>query len=68
MSDVVFVQGLRKSYGSVVAVDSVSFQVETGEVFGLLGPNEAGKTTTIECLEGLRRPDGGVVRMPGRDP
>lgn len=68
MSVVVVVQGLRKSYGPVVAIDGVSFQVEEGEVFGLLGPNGAGKTTTIECLEGLRRPDGGVVRVLGCDP
>ena len=48
------VDNLRKSYGSVVAVDGISFQVEQREIFGLLGPNGAGKTTTVEILEGLR--------------
>jgi ABC-type molybdenum transport system ATPase subunit/photorepair protein PhrA len=43
---------LRKSYGSVVAVDDVSFSVAEGEIFGILGPNGAGKTTTVECVIG----------------
>ncbi|MDW7982670.1 MAG: ABC transporter ATP-binding protein [Thermomicrobium sp.] len=68
MSVVIDVRGLRKTYGTVVAIDDVSFQVEEGEIFGIIGPNGAGKTTTIECLEGLRRPDGGMVRVLGRDP
>jgi ABC-2 type transport system ATP-binding protein len=62
------VQGLRKTYGSTTAVDDVSFTVEQGEIVGLLGPNGSGKTTTVECLEGLRRPDGGRVRVLGLDP
>lgn len=65
---VVSVVGLRKSYGSTVAVDGVSFEVGAGEVFGIVGPNGAGKTTTVECLEGLRAPDEGVVRVLGLDP
>jgi ABC-2 type transport system ATP-binding protein len=65
---VVSVVGLRKSYGSTVAVDGVSFEVGAGEVFGIVGPNGAGKTTTVECLEGLRAPDAGVVRVLGLDP
>ena len=68
MSAVVTVSNLRKTYGSLVAVDGVSFAVEEGEIFGLLGPNGAGKTTTMECVEGVRRPDGGVIRVLGRDP
>lgn len=60
--------GLRVTYGSVVAVDSISFRVEEGEVFGLVGPNGAGKTSTIECLEGLRKGAGGEVRVLGLDP
>jgi ABC-2 type transport system ATP-binding protein len=65
---VVSVDGLRKTYGSVVAVEDVSFEVTRGEIFGLLGPNGAGKTTTVECLQGLRRPDGGRLRVLDLDP
>src|ERR1700726_5242284 len=59
---------LRKSYGSVVAVDDVSFSVAEGEIFGILGPNGAGKTTTVECVTGLRAPDAGEIRVLGLDP
>jgi ABC-2 type transport system ATP-binding protein len=59
---------LRKSYGSVVAVDDVSFSVTEGEIFGILGPNGAGKTTTVECVIGLREPDAGSIRLLGLDP
>jgi ABC-2 type transport system ATP-binding protein len=65
---VVEVKGLRKSYGSVRAVDDVSFSVERGEVFALLGPNGAGKTTSIEVLEGFIRRDAGEVSVLGVDP
>ncbi len=65
---VIQVEHLRKVYGSTVAVDDVSFEVHEGEIFGMVGPNAAGKTTTIECIEGLRRPGGGQVRVLGRDP
>ncbi|HKR99672.1 MAG TPA: ABC transporter ATP-binding protein [Candidatus Dormibacteraeota bacterium] len=64
----IVVEGLRKSYGDLVAVDGVSFAVEPGEVFGLLGPNGAGKTTTVEILEGYRRRDGGTASVLGVDP
>jgi ABC-2 type transport system ATP-binding protein len=66
--DVIKVEGMSKRYGSVVAVDGVSFQVHAGEIFGMVGPNGSGKTTTIECIEGLREPDEGVVRVLGLDP
>jgi ABC-2 type transport system ATP-binding protein len=65
---VIEVSGLHKKYGSKVAVEDVSFTVEAGEIFGILGPNGAGKTTTVECVTGLRRPDGGQLRVLGRDP
>ena len=64
----VSVRGLMRSYGSVRAVDGVSFEVEAGEVFALLGPNGAGKTTTIEILEGFRERDEGDVSVLGIDP
>ncbi|GAA2389648.1 ABC transporter ATP-binding protein [Streptomyces glaucosporus] len=62
------VEGLRKRYGDVQAVDGVSFTVERGEFYGILGPNGAGKTTTLEITEGLRRPDEGEVRLLGESP
>jgi ABC-2 type transport system ATP-binding protein len=62
------VTALRKTYGSLKAVDGISFTVKEGEVFGLLGPNGAGKTTTIEIMEGLRERDGGDVKILGVDP
>jgi len=65
---VIAIEHLRKTYGSVVAVEDVSFEVQQGEIFGLLGPNGAGKTTSVECVQGLRRRDGGEVRVLGLDP
>jgi ABC-type glutathione transport system ATPase component len=62
------VRHLRKTYGTLVAVDDVSFTVTEGEIFGILGPNGAGKTTAIECAVGLRRPDAGTIRLLGLDP
>src|ERR687893_295879 len=60
------VRNLRKSFGSVVAVDKLDLQVARGECFGLLGPNGAGKTTTIEICEGLTAADAGEVEVLGR--
>jgi ABC-2 type transport system ATP-binding protein len=65
---VIQVSGVRKTYGSTVAVDEVSFEVLDGEIFGLIGPNGAGKTTTMECIEGLRKPDRGRIAVLGLDP
>jgi len=59
---------LRKTYGTLAAVDDVSFSVADGEIFGILGPNGAGKTTTVECAIGLRSPDAGTIRLMGLDP
>jgi ABC-2 type transport system ATP-binding protein len=68
MDSIVQVAGLRKTYGTTVAVADVSFSVGEGEIFGMVGPNGAGKTTTIECLEGMRKPERGTVRVLGVDP
>lgn len=60
---------LQKSYGSLKAVDGVSFRVEKGEAFALLGPNGAGKSTTILMLAGALRPDSGTIHIAGnQDP
>jgi ABC-2 type transport system ATP-binding protein len=61
------VEQLRKSYGELIAVDSVSFTALPGGIFGLLGPNGAGKTTTIGCISGLLMPSAGHVKVMGHD-
>jgi len=61
------VSELSKIYGSVNAVDGISFDVSYGEVFGFLGPNGAGKTTTIKVLTTLVHPTSGVVKIFGKD-
>ena len=65
---IIEVVDLQKRYGSQVAVAGASFDVQAGEIFGIVGPNGSGKTTTVECVTGLRRPDGGTVRVLGLDP
>ncbi len=59
------VKELRKSFGPVVAVESISFEVAQGEVFTIIGPNGAGKTTTLEMIEGLQSPDHGEIEVLG---
>ncbi|MEP7097548.1 MAG: ATP-binding cassette domain-containing protein [Dokdonella sp.] len=61
------VRDLRKSFGTVQAVDGVSFTAHDGEITGLLGPNGAGKTTTLRMLYTLMRPDTGQVLVDGID-
>jgi ABC-2 type transport system ATP-binding protein len=63
----IFVEGLSKSYGDVVALDDVSLRCETGEVFGLLGPNGAGKSTLLKIVVGLLKPTSGIVRLGAHD-
>ncbi|WP_454301755.1 ABC transporter ATP-binding protein [Salana multivorans] len=65
---VVTVRGLTKSYGGQVVLDRLDLDVHAGEVVGLIGANGAGKTTAVECLQGLRRPDAGRMRVLGLDP
>jgi ABC-2 type transport system ATP-binding protein len=67
-SPVVALEGLTKRYGGSTVVDDVTLHVERGEIFGILGTNGAGKTTSVECAQGLRRPDAGSVRVLGLDP
>ena len=59
---------VTKKYDSVTALRDLSLSVESGEMFGLIGPDGAGKTTTIRLMCGLLKPDGGRVRVLGRDP
>lgn len=64
---IVNVQNVRKSYGKVEALGGVSFEVKEGELFGLIGPDGAGKTTLFHILTTLRKPDEGVARIMGLD-
>jgi linearmycin/streptolysin S transport system ATP-binding protein len=59
-------RGLRRSFGDLVAVDGVGFHIDPGEAYGLLGPNAAGKTTTISMIAGLLEPDDGEVVVAGQ--
>jgi ABC-2 type transport system ATP-binding protein len=62
---VIRVEGLRKSFGDVRAVDGVDLHVERGEILVLLGQNGAGKSTTLRCLGGILRPDAGLIELDG---
>ncbi|WP_245987066.1 ABC transporter permease subunit [Azospirillum thermophilum] len=61
------VDGLSKRFGGVLAVDGLSFPLEPGTITGLIGPNGSGKTTAINLISGLERPDAGSVRLGGRE-
>ncbi len=65
MEPAVRISSLKKCYGSVEAVKSVSFEIASGQIFGLLGPNGSGKTTTLRCLCSLSSPDAGQVDVFG---
>lgn len=67
-ASVIEARGLTKRYGGTVAVDGIDLTIEKGEVFGLLGPNGSGKTTTILLLLGLTEPSAGEIRVLGLDP
>ncbi|MFI7542503.1 ABC transporter ATP-binding protein [Actinoplanes sp. NPDC049599] len=64
----IVVTDLTRRYGTLLALDQVSFTVEVGQIVALLGPNGAGKTTAVEILEGYRPRDGGQVSVLGFDP
>jgi ABC-2 type transport system ATP-binding protein len=64
---VIQVTDLRKEYGETVAVDDVTFEVRSNEIFAIVGPNGAGKTTAVEILECLRRPTSGSATVLGHD-
>jgi ABC-2 type transport system ATP-binding protein len=68
MEKALVVHELVKAYGNKTAVDHLNFEVERGEIFGLLGHNGAGKTTTIECILGVKKADHGEALIFGKDP
>lgn len=67
MSEPLEIDRLRRAFGERVALDGVTFSVREGEIFGLLGPNGGGKTTTFRILSTLLRPSGGAASVCGRD-
>ena len=66
--DAVVFDDVRKKFGAVTALDHVTLRIGRGEMFGLIGPDGAGKTTAIRLACGLLRADGGTIRLGGRDP
>ena len=68
MRNIISVENLKKSYKSKIAVDNLCFSVKKGEFFGLLGHNGAGKSTTIDCILGLKNFESGTVRILDMDP
>ncbi|MBB4194468.1 branched-chain amino acid transport system ATP-binding protein [Rhizobium aethiopicum] len=67
MSEILNVQNLRKSYGSITVVDDLSFKVEKGECLGVIGPNGAGKTSLFNVIDGGVVVDGGRITLDGED-
>ena len=68
MSEAIFVEGLTKAYNGKTVLDHLNLSVKSGTVFGLLGANGAGKSTTIACMLGTKQADCGTVRLLGQDP
>lgn len=66
MNSVIQVRGLKKSYDTNIVLNGLDFEIEKRETFALLGINGAGKTTALECIEGLRKYDGGTIAVSGK--
>ena len=66
MADALQVKGLKKSYGNIPVLKGIDFSVQRGEMFALLGVNGAGKTTALECIEGLHTYDNGEITIRGK--
>jgi branched-chain amino acid transport system ATP-binding protein len=67
MSALLSVDNLQKHFGGIVAVDGVSFEVHEGEILGIIGPNGSGKSTLFNCILGQLQPNGGEVRLDGKN-
>jgi branched-chain amino acid transport system ATP-binding protein len=67
MATVLQVDGVKKHFGGIAAVDGVSFTVEEGEILGIIGPNGCGKSTLFNCILGQLAPTAGIVRLDGAD-
>src|SRR3954467_10239355 len=67
MSEIIAIQNLSKRFGSILALDDVSFSVQRGEVLGFLGPNGAGKSTTMKMITGYLAPTSGTAVVCGHD-
>ena len=67
MAALLQVEGLRKAFGGLLAVNDMSLAVSSGEVLGLIGPNGSGKTTLVNLIAGTIRTDAGIIRMDGED-
>ena len=66
MTNVIQINHLKKSYGNHVVLQDLNFSVNQGEIFAILGVNGAGKTTALECMEGLKKYDSGTVSITGK--
>ncbi|MEK6709597.1 MAG: ATP-binding cassette domain-containing protein, partial [Nitrospinota bacterium] len=66
MAEKLVLQDVTKSYGDFAAVKGISFAMAEGECVALLGPSGCGKTTTLRCIAGLERPDGGEILFDGQ--
>ena len=66
MNRAIQVRGLKKSYGSNIVLGGLDLDIKKGETFALLGVNGAGKTTALECIEGLRKYDSGTITVNGK--
>lgn len=66
MNSAIQVRGLKKRYDSNIVLNGLDFEIEKGETFALLGVNGAGKTTALECIEGLRKYDSGTITVNGK--
>ena len=67
MTTILKVKDLRKEFGGLVAVDNVSFEIQSGEFVGLIGPNGCGKSTTFNCISGLLEKTSGEIEIFGQD-